>query len=187
MKLYHGTPCANIKEFKIIERNIDSNTLHYGTDLGPGVYFTNNKGKAMEWACKKGNSKGYVYVIDINLKDLKGLIRKEPDEDYCLICAFSRTNRASILDEIDGYSEADYIRGKIVNDTKQFEEHSNFLLDENMEDWQTAFNKFKESICFYKSYEQFCFKSQKALDLINCNIVSKIFTQNNKAIKEVKF
>lgn len=187
MKLYHGTYCGNIKEFKIIERNLELNDLHNGTDLGPGVFFTNNKRKAIEWACHKGRNKGYVYIVDINLKSLNGLIKLEPDEDYCLLCAFSRTNRASILDEIDGYTEADYIRGKVVKNTKEFEELSNYLLDENTEDWQVAFKEYKDKIRFYKSYEQYCFKSKKALELLNRNIVGKLYVNTNKIIKEVKF
>lgn len=188
MKLYHGTSCRNIEKFKIIKRNLKDNTKG-APDLGPGVYFTSSKEQAEKLSCMYSDC-GAIYEIDIDLDLLNGIIKSEPDEDYYILCYLSRINLSDVANEtVNNYDECDYIFGKVIKDTKNFDIIANKFNDQNDEemftdgDWQALFKEFKKNVKFHENMNQYCFKSEKALDLINSNIANIYYTKNGKIIK----
>lgn len=188
MKLYHGTSCRNIEKFEIIKRNLKYNTKG-APDLGPGVYFTSSKEQAKRLSCMYSEC-GAIYEIDINLNLLNGIIKPIPDEDYYILCYLSRINLSNVANEtIDNYEECDYIFGKVIKNTKNFDVIANKFNDQYDEemfiekDWKALFNEFKENVRFHKNMNQYCFKSEKALDLINSNITNIFYTKNGKIIR----
>lgn len=182
MKLYHGTNCTNIEKFKIIKRILKDETKG-APDLGPGVYFTSSIEQAKEKSCLYSNE-GAIYEIDINLDLLNGIIKSEPDEDYYMLCYLSRINLSDVaIDTIKNYEECDYIFGKMIANTKKFDDISNKFNEQDDDEmfkdkeWEPLFNEFKKNVSFHENMNQYCFKNNKAIEIINRGVQKIYYTK----------
>lgn len=184
MELYHGTSYIDIEQFKIIKRKTEIDDGEQ-PDLGSGVYFTRLLQQAKDRSCKKvEGSTGAVYKIDINLNLLNGINKPSPDDDYLLLCGLSRINLSDVaIETIDNYEQCDYIYGKVIKKTYSFEEWARrFIYQDdnryfNSNDWNELINEFRKNIEFDVEKEQYCFKSAKALKLINSSIKEIYYTK----------
>jgi len=189
LKLYHGTNCRNIKQFKIIKRNLRDETRG-APDLGPGVYFTTSKAQAKEFSCRHSKY-GAVYEVDIDLDLLNGIVKREPDEDYYILCYLSRINLSDVANEtVDNYEECDYIFGKVIKNTKKFDDIANKFNDQDDENffkennWNIIFEEFKKYVEFHENMNQYCFK-EKALEMINKRLQKVYYTKKDEQKIEI--
>lgn len=159
MKLYHGSSNKNINNFKIIPRK---NNI---PEFGDGLYFTTNLDQAKERSCYKSKT-GAVYEIDIDLEKLKGKNLKNDDLFYYL-SYLNRIDLKELVDEcLDELNGLDYIFGKMLKNVDEFKENAEKFNEGNIE--LEEFKKLAE--WFGKGYNQYCFKSKEAIDLVNKSI-----------------
>ncbi len=167
MKLYHGTSDRNIKKFRIIPRK------HNPPEFGDGVYFTSNYKQAEKWSINDSDV-GAVYVVDVDLNELNGLdLDNCSDRDlYAYIAYLNRINLRDIaiecLDELD---DKDYIKGQVLICLKDF-----YPLAKGFNKGKKSIEDFKKLIKVSKTFNQYCFRSEKALRLINKSIVEVKYT-----------
>ena len=159
MKLFHGTSKQNLKTFKIIKRK--NNT----PEFGDGLYFTTNLEQAKEWSCYKSKT-GAVYEIDIDLKKLKGK-NLENDDLFYYLSYLNRIDLKELVDEcLDELNGLDYIFGKMIKNVDEFKENA-----EKFNEGDIELKDFKKlTKWFGKGYNQYCFKSKEAIDLVNKSI-----------------
>lgn len=165
MKLYHGSKDKNITEFKLIHKR---NNL----DFGEGVYLTVNKEQAEQWA-KKNETSGAVYVFEIDLKDLRVIEYTDEDLNYVLYLCRIGLEKDVARETIDGFDEADVISGKMLDGlTKEFE-----LIAEKFNEGDISYDELKERIKLFDKKDQLCFKTQKAIDLLNKCLIEKYIVE----------
>ena len=170
MLLYHGSKDKNIKIFHIIPRNNNP------PEFGDGVYFTSILNQAIEWSCRYNNT-GAVYTIDIDLEQLNGInLRNRRDDEQALFYYTAYLNRINLRDiaidclgELDGI---DYIFGDVIAETRKF-----ITLSEQFNCGDIEIDQFIEKTKTIEKYEQYCFRSQKAINMINCSIKEIIYTK----------
>ena len=158
-KLYHGSPNKNIKKFKIISR--ENNT----PEFGDGLYFTTNLEQAKEWSCYKSKT-GAVYEIEIDLEKLKGK-KLENDDLFFYLFYLNRIDLKELVDEcLDELNGLDYIFGKMIKNIDEFKENA-----EKFNEGDIELEEFKKlTKWFGNGYNQYCFKSKEAIDLVNKSI-----------------
>lgn len=160
--LFHSSPERNIKEFKIIVR--EDNT----PEFGDGLYFTSNIEQAKKWSCSK-SKKGAIYEIDINIVQLKGK-NLENDDLFYYLSYLNRIDLKELVDEcLDELNGLDYVYGKMLKNIDDFKIYAEKFNEGNIE-----LKEFKKlTKWFGKGYNQYCFKTDKAVDLVN-NSIKKI-------------
>lgn len=149
MILYHGSSAA-----------FDRFDLSYckpGKDFGKGIYLTTNKAQAARWANLKNGH--YLYkcrIRDKNLESLSHIALPEYNEEWPETIVSCRTG----LYEPD----ADIISGRLADNTydKMLEALTMFMSGEA--DVKATLKTIRS---FRKGSDQYCFKTQKALDLLS--------------------
>lgn len=159
MKLYHGSPNKNIKKFKIISRK--NNT----PEFGDGIYFTSSFEQAKKWSCFKPKT-GAVYEISIDSEKIKGK-NLENDDLFYYLSYLNRIELKELVNEcIDELNGLDYIFGKVIKNVDEFKENA-----EKFNEGDLELEEFKKlTKWFGNGYNQYCFKSQKVVCLINKSI-----------------
>jgi len=158
IKLYHGTDCLDIEEFKIIERDKSQ------PDFGSGVYFTSNLLQAEEWACRNGKE-GVVYECSIDLCAFKTLSLGNPEnEDLYYTLYLCRLGLEDIAAEtIEGFDDSDIIFGCLLRKPKPFLKNAQLFNEGDL-----TFQAFKKRTkLFGEEMNQYCMKSASVLDVIN--------------------
>ena len=180
MKLYHGSPNRNIKKFKIIPR--ENNT----PEFGDGIYFTSNIKQAKLWSCS--NSKqGAIYEIDIEINKLKGK-KLESDDLFYYLSYLNRINLNDLIDDcLDELNGVAYFFGKMLKDINNFK-----IYGEKFNNGDIELDEFKKQTkCFEKRYNQYCFKTKEAIDLINDSLDKIYYTsrvkKNIEIVNSIKF
>ena len=181
MKLYHGSPDRNIEKFKIISR--ENNT----PEFGDGVYFTSNKVQAKKRSCLNSKS-GAIYEIDIDIDKLKGR-NLENDDLFYYLSYLNRIDLKELVDEcLDELDGLDYISGKMLKNIDEFKINA-----EQFNNGDIVLEEFKKlTKWFGKGYNQFCFKTNKAIDLVNNSITKIYYTsqddkKNNIKIEKIQY
>lgn len=179
VRLYHGSKERVIENFKIIAR--DKNP----PEFGDGVYLTANLEYAKERSCMHSNS-GAVYAFDVDLEKLDGIRLKdsmsEIDNLFYYTAYLNRVDLRDVavdcLDKLDG---KDYIFGDMIKHTKEFVKNAEEFNSGNME-----LKEFIQKTDTFEKYEQYCFRTQKAIDALNAGLISVMYTQksHNKVIVE---
>ncbi len=166
MKLYHGSKYRDIDKFKIILRN--KNIAEYGN----GVYFTSNFKQAKLWSCNKSNI-GAVYEIFVDLRKLKGKNLENSDLFYY----FSYLNRIDLnelVDEcLDELNDVDYVYGKMLKNIDEFKEDAELFNSGDIDLYEFK----KKTKWFGNGWNQYCFRSSKAVDLINASKIKIYYTK----------
>lgn len=178
MKLYHGSPDRNIEKFKILFRK--NNT----PEFGDGVYFTSNKNQAKEWSCFKSKN-GAIYEIDIDIDKLKGK-NLENDDLFYYLSYLNRIDLKELIDEcLDDLNGLDYVFGKMLKNIDEFKINA-----EKFNNGDIELEEFKKlTKWFGKGYNQYCFKTNEAIDLVNNSITKIHYTsrvENNTIIQNSK-
>ena len=157
MILYHGSKDPNITEFKLINKR---NNL----DFGIGVYLTTNQKQAEQWARKDGT----VYVYDI---DISGLYVKDyKDEDLNYVFYLCRIALEDVAREtIDGFDNADIIVGKMLDGSV----HEFEAVAEKFNEGDITYEELIRWIRLFDKKDQFCFKTQRALDFLNKSLIER--------------
>lgn len=179
MKLYHGTPCRNIKNF-------DVKYSRDKTDFGKGIYFTTNFEQAKEWSCHNKIKRGAVYECDIDLSKFEILNYDESDEDLLYVLYLCRIGIEEIAFEcVEKFDSADIVMGTMLDGEIQ-----------DFNDWAEAFNKgditedeFRTKVkLFGKQNNQICVKTEHTLQEINQSIKKIYYTKKsvNGSIKVAK-
>lgn len=158
MILYHGSKDPNIIKFML---NNDSKQLDFGT----GVYLTTNQGQAEAWAKRKN---GAVYVFDVNLEKLSVIKYKDEDLDYVLyLCRIELEDVAKEV--IDSFEEADIISGQVLDgNVKNFGR-----IAEKFNEGDIKYEEYKKHVKLFGDKDQLCFKTQRAIDLLNQSLIRK--------------
>lgn len=157
MKLYHGSKDPNITEFKL--KNNRSNL-----DFGVGVYLTTIQKQAEQWAGKNG----VVYVFEIDLSALH--VMEYTDEDLHYVLYLCRIDLEDVAREaIDGFEDADIIAGKMLDGSV----HGFEKTAEEFNEGEVSYEELKRWIRLFDKKDQLCFKTQKAIDLLNKSLVGK--------------
>lgn len=176
MKLYHGTNCRDIKEFKIISRE------KCIPEYGNGVYFTSNFEQAELWSCSRSNL-GAVYEINIDLRKLKGK-NLENDDLFYYLSYLNRIDLNELVKEcLDELNAFDYIYGKMLKNISEFIENA-----EKFNSGDIDLMEFKKlTKWFGNGMDQYCFRNDKSRKLINDSIVKIYFTEKvGKKVKKVE-
>lgn len=179
MKLYHGTPCRNIKKFEV-------KYSREKADFGKGIYFTTNFEQAKNWSCHKDNKRGAVYECDIDLSEFEILNYDETDEDLLYVLYLCRIGIEEIaLECVEKFDSADIVTGTMLDGKIQ-----------DFNDWAEAFNngdltedEFRTKVkLFGKQNNQICVKTEHPLRKINQSIKKIYYTQKsvNGSIKVEK-
>lgn len=163
-KLYHGTN----KEFETIDLSFAKGFK----DFGKGFYLTSSFSQAQKWAQKKGNreEKAYIYCYDVKITkntDVKILELLSYDKEWVDFIAKSR---------MDGYeTDYDIIYDRIADN--QYQDISEALM--KYADNEITVDEVIEKIKWSNpKADQFCFKSQKALEYLEETTV--IIQQKNE-------
>ena len=172
MILYHGTSDREIQDFTIISRE------KYPPDFGDGIYFTSNFQQAKEWSCYRSEL-GAVYCIDIDLEGLKGIELKDNE----LFFYASYLNRIDLrelvfecLEELDG---KDYVYGSMIGSPKEFVD-----LAEEFNEGNIDLSELIKKTRIKRGYDQYCFRSIRAVNRINDSNRQIIYTKKIKDIVE---
>lgn len=148
MILYHGSNTAFNK--------FDLSFCKPGKDFGKGIYLTTNKSQAVRWAQLKNGH--YLYkcrIHDKSLENLTHIVLPEYDEEWLEMISLCRTGMYE--------PDADIVSGRLADNTynKMVEALTMYMSGEI--DTDTALKKIRS---LRKGSDQFCFKTQKALDLL---------------------
>ncbi len=155
MKLYHGSKDLDITEFKL--KNNRSNL-----DFGMGVYLTTIQKQAEQWA----GENGAVYVFEIDLSTM--CVKEYTDEDLHYVLYLCRINLEDIAREtIDGFEDADIIAGRMLDGSV----HGFEKVAEKFNEGDVSYEELKRWIRLFDKKDQLCFKSQRAIDLLNNSLV----------------
>lgn len=157
--LYHGSSVGNITTFQL---NKGRNNL----DFGKGVYFTTKLQQAINWSLKRNNT-GYVYVCELDIRDLKMLEFSRNCDNFAEIIHFCRIDLEELADEfVDGFDKADAIYGLVVDKKNpQIEK-----LATQYNEGDISYNEFYrnlDAILFKNNMDQLCIKSDMALSKLN--------------------
>ena len=170
--LFHGTGERSIEEFRIIPREDNI------SDFGAGVYFTSNYDQAKEWSCKH-KDKGAVYGIDIDLSLLMGKSLDKEDELFYYALYLNRIGLNEIADDcLTEISNMDYLYGRMLYDTRHFIPKAK-MFNEGMCSLE-IFKMLTYPMLFNNDYNQYCFRTEKAIQLVNKSIITKTLTIKNK-------
>ena len=114
----------------------------------------------------KRKNEGIVYVFDIDMKDVSITDYKCEDLDYILyLCRIKLEDVAK--DTIDGFEEADIVCGKVLRgDCNKF-----CKIAEQFNMGEIPNTRYKKNVKLFETMDQYCFKSQKAIDLLNRSLV----------------
>lgn len=156
--MYHGTKCADIEAFKVIDREGSP------PDFGRGVYFTSNLLQAEKWACKNGTG-GIVYECTLDCESFSMLsINNSEDDDLYYTLYLCRLGLEDIVpDAVGGFSEADVVFGCMLRNPKSFCKKAALFNDGDM-----TFEEFKKHTqLFQGNMNQYCMKTDSVLKLIN--------------------
>ncbi len=165
MIFYHGSKHKNIHEFKIIARD----KKDWAPDFGTGLYLTTCFDQAKEWSVRDSDS-GAVYEFDLDLRKYKQIEYTSSDLQYVLyLCRIGLEDVAK--EEIDGFSEADIISGKVLG-----------VSAESFHDKAELFNSGNCSYLDLKSKtnlfgNQWCIKKEMVLDDLNGSLRAIYFTK----------
>ena len=157
MILYHGSKDPDITEFRFI--NNRSNL-----DFGIGVYLTTKQNQAEQWAGKGGT----VYVFEIDPSDLYIKEYRDEDLDYVLyLCRIALEDVAR--ETIDDFDDADVIAGQMLDGSVHgFEE-----VAEMFNEGDVSYEELTKWIKLFNKKDQLCFKTQRAVDLLNKSLTEK--------------
>lgn len=171
IKLYHGTNNRDIEQFKIIYREENP------PDFGAGLYFTSNFEQAKQWSCSKSNI-GAIYEIDIYLDSLIGK-NLNNDELFYYLSYLCRIDLENLVDEcLNELNNVDYVYGKMLKEINNFKS-----IAEKFNSDDISFEEFKNATKFYdNSMNQYCFRTRKAVDIINKSITKKYLTKKEGKI-----
>ena len=158
MILYHGSKDRSIQKFEIFNKR---NNL----DFGAGVYLTTKQKQAERWA----GPNGAVYVFDIDTSKLTCV--EYTDEDLNFVFYLCRIELEEIAKEtIEGFDSADIISGQMLDGTvRKFE-----IIAEKFNEGDITYDEFEKHIKIFGDKDQLCFKTQKAIDLLNQSLVARI-------------
>ena len=152
---YHGS--------NTIFDKIDLSKAKLGKDFGKGFYVTTNKEQAISWAKRNPNKKGYLYEYiisdDMVLKDLENyrirMLEFYDKEwaDYVSLCRyeFYESNDDIVYDRM---ADSKY---QVLADAIESYYFKKITLSQFLS--LTRFANVK--------YDQYCFKTQKAVDLLS--------------------
>lgn len=154
MILYHGANDPNITKF-------DLEHSRSNLDFGPGVYLTRNKAQAEEWAKT-------VYVFDVDTDQLSSFEYKDEDLDYVLyLCRIGLEDVAK--ETIYSFEEADIIVGQMLKgNVARFRRKV-----EKFNSGDIQYDEFKKWVKVFDDKDQFCFKTQRAVDMLNRSFIKK--------------
>ena len=183
MKIYHGSPDRNIKKFELNYRKARTDL-----DFGKGVYFTSKFEQAQTWSCKRTKS-GAVYECDVDFTNINLLqYDSSRDEDLLYLLCFCRIGLEDIASEVaEGFDEADVIEGLVLDGTiPDFQKVAEQFVEGDL-----TFKELEEASKIYgDSKNQFCLKTEKALDILNSGLCKVYFTEKNEdgsvAITQIK-
>lgn len=199
MRLYHGTGKCELEY-------LDDTFSKSDNDFGIGLYVTSIKEQAEDWAKKKSkdsdNHKGIgaIYESEVDLNDLSILEYSEADEDFNYLCYLCRYEVESVAkDTINNFEKADAIYGPMLRSIKIFKDsietfHGDdeyaFLPDKDKVksikyDTKCKIVTFKDLERKIKIHDpnnknQFCFKSDKAIELFNKGIKKVTYIKRNE-------
>ena len=157
MFFYHGTETKGIRKFELGYSRCD-------IDFGAGVYLTTNFKQAKDWVRQNGS----VYKFDIDQSKFKWIEYKGEDLYYVLyLCRIGIENIAK--EAIDSFDSADVIAGKMLKGIKKFKIHAESFNEGNL-----SYDEFAEQVELFDEMDQVCFKSQRAIDILNNSIVEEI-------------
>lgn len=159
MILYHGSKTRGIRKFEL--RNNRKKL-----DFGVGVYLTTKYEQAKEWA----GSGGSVYKFDVDPNFLNWIEYKDEDLNYVLYLC--RINLEEIAKEaVDCFDIADVIAGKMLGGKIwRFEQKAKIFNKGDIE-----YDQFAQGVkLFDDDKDQVCFKTQRAIDLLNKSLLEEI-------------
>lgn len=163
-KLYHGSPAR----FRIF----DLEKAHALKDYGKGFYLTTNYEQAFEWANKKRLSKdGYIYEYSIDKKkimDIKFNIIEFLD--YSISWGhFIAAHRHEIIED----AGLDIVYDRMADGTSQemTEAIDKFYKGDDGSE-KNMMNVFTNIKAENSKYDQYCFKTQRAINLLCCERVA---------------
>ncbi len=173
MLLYHGTKEREIEKFKIIPRTNNP------PEFGDGVYLTTFFLQAKDRSCMYSKS-GAVYVFDVNLETLDGIcVTDSKSEENNLFYYTAYLNRIDIrdiatecLDELKG---KDYIYGSVLKKIDAFK-----ISAEQFNSGDKGLKEFIQETKTFDRFEQYCFRTAKAIDALNMGIRSIVYTRKVK-------
>lgn len=177
MVLYHGSSCRNIDLFQL-------DYARSNTDFGKGIYFTTNFKQALMWSCQYTDI-GAVYECDVDFSSFIVLEHFSKQEDLCYILYLCRIDLEEIAAEtIDGFYNADLISGRMLKEPRKFQQYA-----EQFNCGDIDYETYKKEIKLFNStYNQYCFKTQNAVNEINNSMRKKYLTTkcNGHAIVEAE-
>lgn len=171
MKLYHGSKNVNLRSF---EPKYNS----FGTrDFGDGIYFTSDFQKAIERSCKD-SKRGAVYEIDINFEE-SGLnikcFENDCDDLYYLfyICRIGLPELA--VDFVDDFEKYDVITGPVLCGTNEKGGIYRYVdIAEQFNNGDITFKDLRtKTKLFGNFFDQWCFKTERAIEYINERLSKK--------------
>lgn len=218
MRLYHGTNEINLKYLSCINSKKDN-------DFGIGLYLTSNEEQAKIWAKQKakrtGTDIGAVYEseIDVDNISLKTLKYAKDEEDYNYLIYICRCEAESVANEtITNFKNVDIIYGPMVRNIAKLKcairrFHGDDIpilsmkdkiksINYNIECDVATFEDLERKINLYgDENNQYCFKSDKAIELFNKGIKKVTYIKQNngeiitseqlleydKKLKEIKY
>lgn len=177
MKIYHGTNERNLPFLDDIKKRFD-------LDFGNGIYLTSNIDQAIEWSCRHQNE-GAVYEYEIDLSALKELKLSIAEDDYYYLCYLCKINLEFIAKEtIDNFEDADVVYGCMIKNVKKFKDKA-----EEFNEGNINLEEFKNITKIHNAKDQFCFKKEKAINLVNEGIQKIYYTERKNTeiiIKDFK-
>ena len=157
MILYHGSKDTSIEVFDL-EHSRDS------LDFGSGVYLTT----ILKQAKQRAGKGGAVYKFDVDFSDLNVVEYKDEDLNYVLyLCRIELEDVAR--ETIDDFDDADIVMGQVLGRVKRFKRRS-----ERFNCGDIQYDEFSKRIKLFDDKDQICFKTQKAVDLLNKSFIGKV-------------
>ncbi len=179
MILYHGTNDRNIDYFKIISRTDNP------PEFGDGVYLTRDYRQALEWSCSRSQT-GAVYVFDVDLDSLEGIdLRDSKNNEQDLFYYTTYLNRIDLRDIanecLDDLDNTDYLYGDVIKSVKAFK-----ILAEMFNCGDIDKEEFIRTTKTFERYEQYCFRTGKAIDVLNEALCRVEYTKKKNGIINVQ-
>lgn len=134
--------------------------------MGKGVYFTTDYEFAKKWSSRRSNE-SVVYEADVDLSDLNVVCFDEHNkDDFYYLLYLCRIELEDVAQQtISKFDGADVVVGGILSGDETFVcELSNNFNNGDIDE-QEFFSKMQNLL--KRSQIQYCFKTEKALEIIN--------------------
>lgn len=171
-RLYHASPASF--------RSFDLEKAYNFKDFGRGFYLTTNFEQALKWANgKRRHKEGYIYEYFLDKEKVENIkLNIMEFLDYSISWAhFLAAHRHEIIEDagLDLIYDrmADSSSEEITNAIDGFYQNA-----ENSE--KLMMEVFAEKRMGNSKYDQYCFKTQRAIDLLRCERVAIVFGNREK-------